>query len=156
MEISYFSKEYYERSKQQLKALRPHFKILELPPEKEEDFKVDVIVTHKNELFCYLELETKGHWKGSASDFQFDSVNFLHSKLKYTNMNKKAYWILFNSDHTEVCYIDIDLIMPNDVFEEITKDRGIQKLVRIPINQMTWGIHKLEDWIIKQWWKDEG
>lgn len=104
---------------------------------------VDLIVLDKNKLdkvLFYVECERKTVWKDK---FAYADVNFPERKLKYCQLDKPTYFIMFNHDFSEYLVVKGDDLAASPL--EIVPNKYItygEKFFKVPLSKVTFNKFK--------------
>ena len=104
---------------------------------------VDLIVLDKNKLdkvLFYVECECKKVWKDK---FTYDSVQFPERKLKYTQLERPTYFIMFNHDFTQYLVVKGSDLAASPL--EIVPNKYItygEKFFKVPLDKVSFNAFK--------------
>lgn len=74
-----------------------------------DDYGIDLIVD--GDFYC--EVEVKHNWKGDT--FPFDTLQIPLRKMKFTNLDKRSYFMVMNSDRTRAIVIKAEDLLDSRI-----------------------------------------
>lgn len=138
-----FDKELYEQNDAKARAaakeILKDYNVIDNP----RKMGVDLIVLDKTKLdkvLFYVECECKRVWKDT---FTYDSVQFPERKLKYTQLERDTYFIMFNHDFTQYLVVKGEDLASSPL--EIVPNKYItygEKFFKVPLSKVTFNKFK--------------
>jgi hypothetical protein len=138
-----FDKQLYaendEKARKAAKEVLKGYTVIDNPRKMGVDLIVLDPKNHEKVLF-YVECECKRVWKDK---FSYDTVQFPERKLKYTQLDKKTYFIMFNHDFSEYLVVKGDDLASSPL--EIVPNKYItygEKFFKVPLSKVTFNKFK--------------